>query len=519
MKIALCCIGRLENRYSVEFVEHYLNLGFDKIFIYDNNYNGEEHFEDVLKNFVDKGCVEIINFRNKSESQFNAYNECYMNHKDEYEWMAFFDFDEFLVLENEKNIKDFLSKGCFDKYNCVLVNWKIMDDNGLVKNDGRPVMERFTREMDINKCISYSFPENNHVKSIVRCGGDITFKTNPHVPNGSIDCCDAMGNPCDLSPFKKFIFDGAYLKHFMTKTIQEWYEIKSKRGYPDGNTDFFKTHDIFDEFFKRNIKTDEKLEYIKSLGNYKKNNIDIFICTHKDFKPLVSNSVYKIVNCNGINNDTWNGLKGSFYSEIMSYFYIGKNYPLKKYVGFCHYRKYWSFMDNIPDLDTIFQTCGCVAAEQRESKVNMREEYKKFHNIEDLNIVENIIEDKFPSYNAAFKTFLYSKKMFPYNMFIMKREDFLEYCEFIEGVINEYLNIVGKDIVKRIEDNKDRYLKSFYPNSTVDYQYRIGGYLAERLTTVFIINKFKTVRVYPVKITETKYKKPTSEAKLDETTN
>jgi hypothetical protein len=57
MKVALCVIGRLENQYAVEYVEYYKSLGFDKIFIYDNNHDGEEHFEDVLQTYIDDGLV------------------------------------------------------------------------------------------------------------------------------------------------------------------------------------------------------------------------------------------------------------------------------------------------------------------------------------------------------------------------------------------------------------------------------------------------------------------------------
>ena len=77
MRVALCCIGRLENQYAVEYVEHYKKLGFDKIFIYDNNHDGEEHFEDVLQGFIDDGLVEIIPFRNIEAAQLSAYNDCY----------------------------------------------------------------------------------------------------------------------------------------------------------------------------------------------------------------------------------------------------------------------------------------------------------------------------------------------------------------------------------------------------------------------------------------------------------
>ena len=90
-------------------------------------------------------------------------------------------------------------------------------------------------------------------------------------------------------------------------------------------------------------------------------------------------------------------------------------------------------------------------------------------------------------------------------MFIMKSEDFIKYVDFVWGVLEELLKVIGTDINKRIEENKDKYLKSFSPNNTVEYQYRIGGYIGERLTNVFILKHFKKATMYPVNITENKY--------------
>jgi hypothetical protein len=87
----------------------------------------------------------------------------------------------------------------------------------------------------------------------------------------------------------------------------------------------------------------------------------------------------------------------------------------------------------------------------------------------------------------------------------MKREDYIRYIEFVTEVLDEYVKIVGTDINGRIENKKDKYLKGRFPNNTLDYQYRIGGYLGERLTNVFIIKNFNRVTTYPVKITEKKY--------------
>ena len=77
MKVAVCSIGRLENRYIKEFVEYYKKLGVDKIFLYDNNYDGEEYFESVIGDYLDKGFVEVIDFRNKDYCQLEAYQDCY----------------------------------------------------------------------------------------------------------------------------------------------------------------------------------------------------------------------------------------------------------------------------------------------------------------------------------------------------------------------------------------------------------------------------------------------------------
>ena len=104
--------------------------------------------------------------------------------------------------------------------------------------------------------------------------------------------------------------------------------------------------------------------------------------------------------------------------------------------------------------------------------------------------------------------FLSGKIFFPYNMFIMKKEDFLEYIGFMRGVLDEYVNIVGTDIEKRIKENESKYFKNIEKcpqNSTMEYQYRIGSFLAERLTNIFLFKKFKKVMAIKAEITENKY--------------
>ena len=160
MRIALVAIGRRENLYAVEFVEHYKKIGFDNIFILDNNHDGEEHFEEVLQPYVDDDFVKIIDYRNQVNCQMRAYTEAYEKINKEYDWIAFYDFDEFLLV-NGMDVKDWLSRFPDDCQE-VLVNWMCMTDSNLVHYDDRPLMDRFRTPMPFDRPVQYIRKDAKH---------------------------------------------------------------------------------------------------------------------------------------------------------------------------------------------------------------------------------------------------------------------------------------------------------------------------------------------------------------------
>ena len=282
MKVALCCIGRLENQYAVEYIEYYKDLGVDKIFIYDNNHDGEEYFEDVLQKYVDEGLVDITDFRNKRMCQLEAYQDCYDRHGKEYDWICVFDFDEYLTFKRYKSIKSFLSNKKFSEYNMIHVNWMVYDDNGLVYYEDKPLVERFKNpKMPLDFKYGYNFPENNHIKSIVRGGlDDVSWKSTTHTPIGVDKCCNADGDECNAnSPFSQFTFKTAWLRHYQTKTIEEWCNNKIKRGFADGDYDRFKKNSPIKEFFDRNGVSDEKLKFVREKYQYGQERVIVSMTT------------------------------------------------------------------------------------------------------------------------------------------------------------------------------------------------------------------------------------------------
>ena len=117
LKVCICTLGKKENKYISEFVEHYKKYGVDKIYLYDNNDINGEKFEDVIGEYVANNFVEIINWRGVkgTSTYFRIMDSCYQSYHDEYDWLIFYELDEFIYLKNYTNIKLFLSNKIYDK--------------------------------------------------------------------------------------------------------------------------------------------------------------------------------------------------------------------------------------------------------------------------------------------------------------------------------------------------------------------------------------------------------------------
>ena len=271
MKVALACCGRLENQYAVDFVEYYKNIGFDHIFIADNNREGEEYFEDVLQQYIDDKFITILNYRNIYEwIHYKFYIDIYYKIGNEYDWIAFYDFDEFLTFTKDHNIKEYLSRDCFQNANQILINWQTYTDNNLIYNDGRSCLERFTEKMPLKKMAEGNNWNitNEIVKSIIKTKIlNIELNTNHVFVNDILNqtTYNSIGEKItQVRYWQPIIYDLAYIKHFPTKTIDEWINNKLVRGVGwDIDQDQYKNSYNLQRFFKYNEITEEKLKYLK----------------------------------------------------------------------------------------------------------------------------------------------------------------------------------------------------------------------------------------------------------------
>lgn len=225
-------------------------------------------------------------------------------------------------------------------------------------------------------------------------------------------------------------------------------------------------------------------------------NTDIFICTHKNVHIPVQNESYKLISCGGkpidgaIMDNTGDNISklNGFYCELTGIYWVWKNWDVKDYVGFCHYRRYFEFMDDIPDLSK--EDYDVILTNPIGFGQSLYKRYENSFNIIDLDIMLNIAEVK---YGVYCDNVLSGKWMNARNMFVMKKEHFYEYCEFLFGVIDEYRKVRNiqsmVDVYNLVLDNP-KYRGDFI------YQSRIAGFIAEYLLQIWVNHKGLKVKTF-----------------------
>ena len=224
MKTALLCIAKNEDHYIDEWLQYHLKLGFNDIFIFQNNwrYNGN----------IKDNRIKIINWdNNRPDSQALSYNSFISSSiSNGYDFAAFFDIDEFLTLRKHKCVNDFIAE--YVDFDAVAINWRLFGDNGLTgdENIGYSCLKRFTKcEKTLNK----------HVKLIINLNRVDKTKQTLHSycvhytlksisQNSTINVSKQhfVHGPFNETDLDKCI-NIAYLNHYRNKTKKEALE-KSK---------------------------------------------------------------------------------------------------------------------------------------------------------------------------------------------------------------------------------------------------------------------------------------------------
>jgi len=240
--------------------------------------------------------------------------------------------------------------------------------------------------------------------------------------------------------------------------------------------------------------------------------VDVVAGSHYQTKPLSRGYVAD-------NTGDNISIKNKMYCELTTQYWAWKNVDAD-YYGFCHYRRFMSFVeiqDETPDIRN--QICVKVLNEYTVKKYHLNDEKiarefieqydcilpkqqdlrklptpqgrkksvydhfaghdRLFMNKDDLNTLMAVINDLFPEYNDSAKIYMGNPYFWGFNCFVLKRELFDKLCKFEFGVLEE--------LERRID-------LSLYNQQMT----RIYGFMGEILSSIFFFHLLKSDKMLRV---------------------
>lgn len=92
-QLAICAIFKNESRYLEEWIEYHKMIGVEHFYLYDNDSTDDIS---ILQKYIDDDTLTLNHVKGEAQ-QMPAYNHFIQTYKNEVEWCAIIDLDEFII--------------------------------------------------------------------------------------------------------------------------------------------------------------------------------------------------------------------------------------------------------------------------------------------------------------------------------------------------------------------------------------------------------------------------------------
>ncbi|EUK18637.1 glycosyltransferase family 2 protein [Commensalibacter papalotli (ex Servin-Garciduenas et al. 2014)] len=225
-KVAVALFVKNECSDIAGWIAWYQAFGVDKLFIFDD-YSTDGTFE-IIQGAAKLYNIQILRTNPIEQPNFywrqrDAFMQAAQLAKGKYDWIGFFDADEYIYLNNHNSFSDFLEQ--FPNADGVAINWCIYGNaNKVIQPRGIPV-EVFLEHSDL------FFGDNQQVKSFVRPEKIGMNYINPH--QFDIDFSkyvDVQGKTVEWrGPNKDVEWDGAKVMHYICRSMEQYVGRIKKR--------------------------------------------------------------------------------------------------------------------------------------------------------------------------------------------------------------------------------------------------------------------------------------------------
>ncbi len=191
--------------------------------------------------------------------------------------------------------------------------------------------------------------------------------------------------------------------------------------------------------------------------------------------------------------------KNPHYCELTVLYWAWKNLDAD-YIGLAHYRRHFALRKPFPwsrdksanilsstEVETLLRQHDILLPKPRNYFIETNySHYIHAHPVESMEQTKDILLRRFPDYKDAFETVMKRTKAHRFNMFVMKKELFHDYCDWLFSILSELeytLDISGYNA----------------------YNQRIFGFVSERLMDVYLEKNKLRYRELPVLFMESEH--------------
>jgi hypothetical protein len=222
--------------------------------------------------------------------------------------------------------------------------------------------------------------------------------------------------------------------------------------------------------------------------------------------------------CKIIGDDSGENIsfKNKYYSELTGIYWVWKNQQAD-IIGTCHYRRFLTnkqepliyqikrmlyfvvglhrkrygliYTNNIKlfgnailkkaEIIEILKSYEAIFPQQRKFRYSVKEHFRRYHDIRDLDMLKEIFQEKHPDYLLAFERVMNGNQLYANNMFILRKNDYDQFMAWWFEMLFEF---------------ESRINKANYEG----YQQRIMGFIAERLLTIWVYHQNLRIKELPV---------------------
>jgi hypothetical protein len=237
LKTAACVMSGNDAGTIVEWLAYHFAIGFDTVVIIRGRSNDGTHA--LIEAVSSLWDVRVFDWPfSYAERRDDAYRVICRELAKEFDWVGFFDADEFVLPVGHDDVKDWLDT--LNGAEAVALNWAIYGSSGHSEAPEGLLIENYLKRAPD------AFGPNRHVKSIVR-PGSVRDVVNPHFFRIDGIYVDAEGVPItwrtpgltDTTPH----LETCRVNHYFTRSRADWAKIVDVPGFDSRSWKDFTAYD------------------------------------------------------------------------------------------------------------------------------------------------------------------------------------------------------------------------------------------------------------------------------------